>query len=155
MNLVVQRILQTKRSTSGRLSIDGVPSFVVLEPPPIPNPPPDGNGFVCIPPGIFPVTIQWSDRWQKPVPHILNVPGRTAIEWHPGNWPRNTDGCGLIGKDFGDQPDYVSQSDASFTALMAILYRGAALTNQNAPEPEQIWQVGSVEYFDPQGAQHP
>jgi len=151
MKLIVQRVLQTKRSSTGKLSIDGVPSFVTLEPPPFPNPPPDGNGFVCIDAGVYPLTIRWSDRFQRPMPHVEDVPGRTGIELHFGNWPRNTDGCGLIGKDFGNLPDYVSQSDASFAALMTILYRGAVCINPDVPEPEQVWNVGTIQYIDPQG----
>jgi hypothetical protein len=133
------------------LLIDGVKAFVVLEPPKVPNPPPDGNGFVCIDAGIFPLSIRWSDKFQRPMPHVENVPNRTGVELHMGNFPSQSEACGLIGLDFGDMPDYVSHSDASFSSLMAILYRGAALTNPNAPEPEQIWHVGTIQYIDPQG----
>lgn len=151
MNLTIARILQTPRSTTGNLLIDGVHSFVVLEPPKRPNPPPDGNGFVCIDAGVYPLTIRWSDKFQRPMPHVEGVPGRTAVELHPGNFPRDSEACGLIGLDFGDQPDYVSHSVVSFASLMSILYEGATLTNPNDPEPQKLWDVGTIQYIDPQG----
>jgi hypothetical protein len=151
LNLTIQRVTQTKRSTTGRLSIDGNPEFVTLEPPKLPNPPPDGNGFVCILAGTYRLTIRWSNRFARPVPHVEAVPGRSEIEMHFGNWARNTDGCTLIGKDFDDQPDYISQSDASFNALMVKLYAGATCVNPGADQQHQLWEVGSVQYIDPQG----
>lgn len=150
MELIVNRVLQTKRSTTGRLSIEDASSLVTLEPPKVPNLPPDGNGFVCITAGTYPLTIRWSDKWQKPMPHVEDVPGRTAIELHVGNFPRDTDGCCLIGLDFGGLEDYISQSNGSFSSLMAILYRGATLVNPNAPAQEQIWNVGTITYNNPE-----
>jgi hypothetical protein len=152
LNLTNQRVCQTKRSTTGNLLIGGVPSFVVLEPPPSPNPPPpdgDGNGYICIEAGIFPLTIRWSTKFNRAVPHVEEVPNRSAIELHIGNFPLNSDGCGLIGKDFGGQSDYVSFSSLSFASLMTILYAGAILTNPASSEQNQIWQVGTITYIDP------
>jgi len=150
MNLVLQRILHTPHSTTGQLSIDGSPFCVTLEPPTTPDP--QGNGFVCVVAGTFKLTIRWSDEFQKPTPHVENVPGRTVIELHVGNWPRDSKGCGLVGKDFDDQPDYVSQSAVTFTALMNRLYAGSTLTNPDAPEIQQVWDVGTITYLEPQGA---
>lgn len=151
MDIIIQRNPPTKRSTTGVLSIEGQDqTFVTLEPPPIPNPPPDGNNYICVPAATYPLTIRWSPKFSRQVPHIENVPGRTAIELHIGNFPDDTDGCGLIGKDYGQppQPDYVSQSSVSFAKLMTLLYAGATLTNPEAEEKFQIWEVGMITYRD-------
>ena len=150
MSLVIQRVAQNRRSTTGQYLIDGALSYVTLEPPPEPNPAPDGNGYVCIRAGVYPYKIRWSNRFSRLVPHVEEVPGRTAIEHHIGNYPLNTDGCGLIGKDYGQpvQPDFVSQSAASFAKLMATLFARATLTNPDSPERDQVWDVGTITYLD-------
>lgn len=150
MLIEIRRNPPTKRSTTGRMAIDGQPVFVTLEPPPQPDAPPGGNGTVSIPAGTFKVTIRWSPRFNRLVPHVENVPGRTAIEWHPGNYPDDTDGCCLIGTDYGNppQPDYISQSDAAFASLMTKLYAASTLTNSDSPEQYQVWEVGTAAYMD-------
>jgi len=148
MNLVLQRILHTPHSTTGQLSVEGNPLCVTLEPPTAPDP--AGNGYVCIPAGTYPLTIRWSWKFAKQVPHVENVPGRSEIEWHIGNFPRDTDGCALFGKDFDSQPDYVSLSTVTFAAVITRLYAGATLTNPDATESDQVWNVGTVTYLEPQ-----
>jgi Family of unknown function (DUF5675) len=149
MQLILQRLIQSKRSTIGRLTVNGQ-IFSTLEPPPVPNPPPDGNNYVCIPAETYPLTIRWSPKFNRQVPHVENVPGRTAIELHIGNFPDDTDGCGLIGVNAAvSQPDYISQSSVSFAKLLTILYDGSTLTNPGVEEKFQIWEVGSITYVDP------
>lgn len=146
LSLEVRRSVFTKRSTSGQLAIDGVPQCFTLEPPQQPDP--NGNGFVCIPEGTFPLTIRWSNEFKKLVPHVENVPGRTAIEIHIGNYPDDTHGCTLVGKSRGDQPDFVAQSGMAWALLMTKLYDGATLKNPDSPEIYQIWDVGQITYKD-------
>jgi hypothetical protein len=148
VNLEVRRNKPTIRSTTGRLAIDGQPQCVTLEPPPVADP--NGNGYVCILAGTFPLRIYWSTKRQRQVPHIDNVPGRTEIEIHVLNFPDQTDGCAGVGMDYGDppQPDYIRFSDIAFAALMNKLYAGATLTNPESPEVNQIWDVGTITYID-------
>ena len=84
------------------------------------------------------------------MPHVENVPGRTAVEVHFGNWPRNTDACLLVGQDYGHPtiPDFISHSDVSWDALMAELYAGSTLTNPGVSEQEEIWDCGTIEYLN-------
>lgn len=148
MNLEVRRNTPTKRSTTGRLAIDGHPECVTLEPPPIPDP--NGNGFVCIPAGTFPLTIRWSPKRNRAVPHVESVPGRTEIEIHILNFPDETDGCTGVGVDYGDppQPDYIRFSGKAFATLMTKLYAGSTLTNPDSPEVNQVWNAGTITYTD-------
>lgn len=36
---------------------------------------------------------------------ILNIPGRSKVYFHPGNYPRDTKGCVLVGKRFAETPE--------------------------------------------------
>jgi hypothetical protein len=146
VNLEVRRNAPTIRSTTGRLAIGGQPQCVTLEPPPVLDP--NGNGYVCISAGTYPLTIQWSSKFQRQVPHVNAVPGRTEIEIHILNYPDQTDGCTGVGMDYGDppQPDYIRFSAMAFAALMTKLYADATLTNPDSPEINQIWDVGTITY---------
>lgn len=144
LQLEIRRSIFTKRSTSGQLAINGIPECYTLEPPKEPDP--NGNGYICIPTGTYPLTIQWSPKFHKQVPHVNSVPGRTEIEIHVGNFPDDTEGCILVGKSRGDQPDFVSQSGMAWALLMTKLYDGAVLRNPDSPEVNQIWDVGQITY---------
>jgi hypothetical protein len=58
-------------------------------------------GKCCIPanaPGErYRVALQWSPRHMRLLPHVLNVPGREAIEMHPASRPSDLLGCIAIG----------------------------------------------------------
>lgn len=59
--------------------------------------PPDGIGRGCIPAGVYPVTITFSNRFQRPLMLVNRVPGRSGIRVHPGNRGADTIGCSLPG----------------------------------------------------------
>lgn len=53
-------------------------------------------------------------------------PLRVAILFHPGNWPKDSLGCVLLGlvRDVPPPPPSVGQSDAAFKKLMQLLGPG-------------------------------
>jgi hypothetical protein len=58
----------------------------------------------AIPYGFYEVTIDMSQRFQKLMPHVLDVPGFEGIRLHSGNSEVDTSGCILLGKAIaGDQ----------------------------------------------------
>jgi|SRR5580698_10560149 hypothetical protein len=148
LELEVTRTQFTKRSTTGKLLNGETLVCCTLEPPQDPDP--DGNGFVCIPEGTYPLTIRWSPKFGRAVPHVECVPGRSAIEMHIGNSPSDTDGCTVVGEDYGTplQADWVGNSAKAFAALMALLYANATLTNPSSPEVSQLWTVGTISYIN-------
>jgi hypothetical protein len=79
--------------TTGTLLVEGTPFCATLELPWKGNAP----DVSCIPVGTYPVALLSSARWGRPMPHIQNVPGRSAIEIHIGNFLQDTDGCVLVG----------------------------------------------------------
>ena len=88
MNIQVQRLTtapdnsEHRASTTGNISIDGTPVCFSLEP-----------TALMIPAATYPVKMLWSRRFQRPTPHILDVPERTEIEMHGGNKAEDSDGC--------------------------------------------------------------
>jgi len=59
-------------------------------------------GQCCIPASVngdkYQVVLQWSPKHGRLLPHVLNVPGREAIEMHPASRPSDLLGCVAIGK---------------------------------------------------------
>lgn len=98
MLLELQRIYLLKQCTIGTLAIDGL--FVcytledVIRPYGIKVP-----GNTAIPEGEYRVIIDWSNRFQKFMPKLLEVPGFDGILIHTGNTAKDTSGCILIGME--------------------------------------------------------
>jgi hypothetical protein len=81
----------------------------------------------CIPEGVYtlgmrdsPVVArttagEYTRGWE-----ITNVPGRTFIMIHPGNWTHNTDGCVLVGRaiSWDSRGFMVTQSRDTFRYFM-------------------------------------
>lgn len=55
----------------------------------------------CIPPGKYKVIKRYSEKYRNHF-HVLNVPGRSMILIHAGNYYTDTRGCILVGKDLTD-----------------------------------------------------
>jgi hypothetical protein len=51
----------------------------------------------AIPRGLYSMTVNFSERFQKKMPLIMNVPGFIGIRLHSDNSVANTDGSVLIG----------------------------------------------------------
>jgi hypothetical protein len=75
-----------------------------------------------IPAGRYKVIIDFSNRFQRQMPLLLDVPGRTGIRIHKGNAPSNTEGCILLGTS--EDLDWVGGSGVAFDQFFAQL--GAA-----------------------------
>ena len=76
-------------------------------------------GQTAIPSGHYALIITPSQRFLRPLPLLVDVPGFTGIRIHPGNTAENTEGCLLVGRD--RQPGRILQSRAAFEALFARL----------------------------------
>ena len=54
------------------------------------------NANYIIPDGSYPVSITYSPRFQKNLPLIDKVPGRSGIRIHTGTQPEHSQGCVLV-----------------------------------------------------------
>ena len=118
MQIRVPRTIKTGKSTIGEMFVDGVFQCFTLE---------DTErkfgvkvyGETAIPLGTYPVTLEFSPKFCRRVPHIQNVPGFSSILIHPGNTDADTEGCVLVGKTHA--PDFIGQSRIAFEELFRKL----------------------------------
>jgi len=124
MELELTRSTKTNKSSIGELAIDGVFECFILED--------KDRGLrqgmpvselmalkikkeTAIPTGRYEIVVSFSDRFQKMLPLLLDVPAYEGIRIHPGNTDTNTEGCLLPGKS--KSANAVGSSRIAFTAL--------------------------------------
>lgn len=109
----------TTISTIGDLLIDGKFFCYTLEDAirdkKIPN-------ETAIPCGRYEVITNYSVRFKKVMPLILNVPGFTGVRIHAGNTKADTSGCVLLGNTRGE--DFIGGSRHAMKAFMPKLQEG-------------------------------
>jgi hypothetical protein len=76
-------------------------------------------GQTAIPAGTYDVTIDFSNRFQRLMPHVLSVPGFTGVRIHAGNTDKDTEGCILLGQEKGT--DFIGHSKAAFDTFFQQL----------------------------------
>jgi Family of unknown function (DUF5675) len=74
-------------------------------------------GATCIPAGTYEVIINFSQRFGRPMPLLLDVPGFQGIRIHSGNTAADTEGCVLVGQERGE--DVVTNSRMAFAPLFS------------------------------------
>lgn len=114
MSLLVERLWPTSQAVCGRLTAGDL-HFFTLEPP-------YGSPDVkprAIPAGTYDLQILWSPKHRRIVPHVMNVPGFEEIEIHWGNYPKDTEGCLLVGNTH--LTDFIGDSLKAFDALFTLL----------------------------------
>ena len=80
-------------------------------------------GVTAIPRGTYEVVVTFSDRFQRMLPLLLNVPNYDGVRIHPGNTAADTEGCILPGK--GKTVSSVTQSKIAFDALFPKIQAAA------------------------------
>lgn len=76
-------------------------------------------GATAIPEGEYEVIVSFSNRFQKMLPLLLDVPGYSGVRIHPGNGPENTEGCILVGNGFDGKR--ITDSRSAFFLVMAFI----------------------------------
>ncbi|WP_391595141.1 DUF5675 family protein [Winogradskyella sp.] len=56
----------------------------------------------CIPPGTYPVKLEYSPRFRKKLWEIYDVPGRSECKFHAANYARQLNGCIALGNNRKD-----------------------------------------------------
>lgn len=141
MRLQVNRETLTSNSTIGSLYVDDLFYCYTLEPPKREDKP------CSIPEGSYELTIRLSPRFKRLMPHIESVPGFDGILIHWGNYPKDTDGCALVG--YGRGVDVVWESKDAFNTLFNRLL---AWAESNGGETDGVYKCGTITYLDPHPA---
>jgi Steigviridae/Suoliviridae L,D-carboxypeptidase/transpeptidase len=134
MNCEVRRRWETSRSITGELWIDGQFECYTLEPA---RDSPVHPGHPCIPAGRYRVALTLSPHLEYTTPELLEVPGRSDIRWHIGNYPKDVLGCAVVGLTHAE--DFVGDSRRAFEEKLMPLLKSAY------QEGEEIW----ASYLDP------
>jgi hypothetical protein len=112
------RVSECNGATCGVLVIDDAPEFVTLE-----DAWRDNERLVsCIPVGRYKIkpriSPKFGNTWQ-----VIDVPQRNHILFHAGNTHRDTNGCILLGMQFGDigEDQAILASRSAFNNFMRLM----------------------------------
>lgn len=137
MDLTLKRIKFNENATHGMLYVDGVYECYTLEDKvriDDPTTPEDEGAKVphetAIPQGTYSVILNFSPKFGRIMPRLLDVPGFDGILIHKGNTTENTWGCILVGKVRTNEAIYRSTEAFAdlFTKLSAATGRGERIT---------------------------
>ena len=118
MKLLLKRVSLQEKYTIGKLYVDGVKFCDTLED----KVRPFGEkvfGETAIPSGTYKIVISFSQRFQRRLPLLLNVPMFDGIRIHPGNTAVDTHGCILVGVN--DVKGEIHQSKFTFYQLFKLM----------------------------------
>lgn len=119
MKLTLKREIPKPEFTHGSLYVDGVFECFTLE-----DCVREGEkvpGKTAIPYGTYKVIINYSNRFKRLMPLLLDVPNFTGVRIHSGNDEHDTEGCPLVGQLRGHSS--LLKSRAAYSALFKKLER--------------------------------
>jgi hypothetical protein len=128
MKVDVYRKVETAEAITGEFWLDGTKECYYLEPS---RYTPFYSSHPCIAAGTYRVILTMSAHLGYVCPEVLDVPGRTAIRWHIGNFPKDVLGCCVVGTAVGTNE--VENSRSAFEALMAKLEGQSILAEYHDP----------------------
>jgi hypothetical protein len=147
VKLELARDRQTRQGTTGHLFVDGAPFCVTLERPAARF----GDPQPCIPAGEYRVTLYQSPHFGRLMPLLEDVPGRSGIEIHWGNFVRDFEGCIGVGGTRGELPDgspTIWNSRAAFDRLFDQL--SATIKDAQAGSGDPQPGACAITVHDPQ-----
>ena len=128
MNIEVVRAMCGATCTIGKMYVDGVETCYTLE---------DVvreekiYGETAIPAGRYRVLVTFSNRFQRDLPLLVDVPNFTGIRIHPLNTAADTHGCLLVGVGVSPHGDSIYGSRTAFnivfTQIRDAIGRGEAV----------------------------
>lgn len=129
MKIVLERVQLDPDVTIGSLSVDGswtcwTCEDTVREVAGQPVSAWKVHGQTAIPRGTYRVIVDRSQRFQRDLPLLIDVPGFAGIRIHPGNTAADTEGCLLPGEI--RLAKSVGRSQAAFGTLFAMIREALA-----------------------------
>lgn len=130
IRLALHRLMKLEDRTLGRLivfkDLEVVQTFATLELPWRNN----KRNVSCIPSAFYNVVPRNTPKFGDHL-HVLDVPGRSGILIHVGNWPEEIEGCILVGLRFadidGDKKMDVASSRVAMNSLVKLVTERAEL----------------------------
>lgn len=128
MNITLNRIAKKSKYTIGKLYIDGEYFCDTIEDTDkgLTQTMTDAQvkskkvyGQTAIPTGTYRVIINYSNKFKRQMPLLLNVPGFLGIRIHSGNTEKDTEGCLIVGKN--KVVGKVIESKDTYNKLFSIL----------------------------------
>ncbi len=116
MKLLLVRDKSTDNSTTGKLFVNDVFQCFTLEDVVRPI---KISGCTAIPAGSYEVIMTFSNRFQKVMPLLVNVPYFEGVRIHAGNTSKDTEGCILVGSSV--ETDFIGGSRVALAKLMTLL----------------------------------
>lgn len=116
MELTLNRTIQNPLYTIGKLFINGEYFCDTLE---------DAVREIkimhetCIPEGNYEIILNYSKKFKKIMPLLLNIPNFSGIRIHSGNNINHTSGCILVG--YNTKEGQLTESHDTFIAFFDIL----------------------------------
>lgn len=125
MKLRLKRFKFGEKSTLGKLFVDDVFQCYTLEDKVREQPGVAVEKWkvpheTAIPAGTYSVVIDYSTRFKRDLPHLLNVAGFEGIRIHSGNTDADTEGCILVGGTPVND-DFIPQSRQTFDHLFDLM----------------------------------
>ena len=85
------------------------------------------NGQTAIPTGTYNLIINHSNRFNRDLPLLENVPNVTGVRIHAGNTSAHTEGCILVGTTWSGK-DFIGNSRVAFNKLFEKLKKAKKVT---------------------------
>jgi len=128
--LTIERKLSSDNCTMGYLIASGEVICYTLELPWKDN----SNNISCIPSGSYNGILRYdkTDGWRI---QLENVPNRTGVQIHMGNYTTQTEGCILVGTDAKVDNCSVLNSSTAFSKLKEAFY---GINNPNSTPNKKI-----------------
>ena len=122
MELNLKRIYIGDAYTIGHLDIDGVRFCDTLEDIPRDIKVKDQT---CIPTGSYKVILNESNRFNRVMPLLLDVPNFEGIRIHSGNTSADTSGCILVGKN--TEKGKLTESKTTFNSIFSLMSQAESI----------------------------
>ena len=148
--ITIDRLESHSSSIIGQLSVNGKPLCYTLELAWLWN----SKNVSCIPTGRYQAKLRYDhkDQWRI---ELMGVPGgRTHIQIHVGNYPRDVEGCVLVGTSYSGNA--VLNSARAYDLLKAEFYGSGNVTS--SPDKTILVEFKGIhatpwgDYATPRGA---
>lgn len=124
MKITVKRVDYYEDCTIGKMYVDGVYECYTLE-----DKVRDNGvkvaGDTAIPIGTYNVIVTFSNRFQRLLPLLENVPNFVGVRIHTGNTSLQTEGCLLVGRTRAST-NSIGESKLAFASLFPKLQAAKA-----------------------------